>query len=142
MRQALVPDVAGGAGKCFYDGVGAVGVFGAVQTAAGQQTGDAGDGDAVDLCGQDVLDACLQVGDVAGQAVDQAARDFTQEHTGFGAGVEERHRRIGPDAGAGVAGGPGLGQGVEHAIGQLGRGKDLVVGEVGDAAEHIRIAAA
>ena len=59
MREALVPDVAGVGGECFYDGMGAVGVFGAVQTAAGQQTGDAGDGDAVDLCGQDVVDARL-----------------------------------------------------------------------------------
>ncbi len=34
---------------------------------------------------------------------------------------------------------PGLGQRVEHAVGEVGRGEDLVVGEVGNAGEHIRI---
>ena len=44
--------------------------------------------------------------------------------------------------GTAVVGSPSLGQHIQHAVGQLGRGEDLVVRQVGNAGQHIRVAAA
>ena len=43
-----------------------------------------GDADAVDLLGQDVIDALLEVGDLVFEPVGQAARDLAEEDTGLG----------------------------------------------------------
>ena len=56
--------------------------------------------------------------------------------------VEEPHRRVGPEAGAAMTGRPGFRQGIQHPAGELRRREHLVVGEIRDARQHIRIAAA
>ena len=140
MLHPFKPDVTGIVAKAFGDRVGAIGIFGAVDTPACQQAGDRGDGNAVDLSGQDVVDALAQIGDVLGKASGQATGDFAQKDARFGARIEEGDGGVCPDIGAVVAFCPGHRQHVEHAVGQLGRGKDLIAGEVGDTREHIWVA--
>jgi hypothetical protein len=68
-----------------------------------------------------------------------AAGDLAEEHAGLRAGVEEGDGLVGPEIRAAVVRGPRLGQRVEHPVGEFGRGEDLVVGEIGDAGEYVRI---
>ncbi|OPZ12114.1 MAG: hypothetical protein BWZ07_01555 [Alphaproteobacteria bacterium ADurb.BinA280] len=140
MLDSLKPDVARLAGKAFGNRVFAIGVFGAIHTAPREQAGELRDADTKHLSGQYVIDARLQVGNLLRQARREAAGDLAEEHARLGAGVEKGDRAVGPQVGPIVAGRPGLGKGVEHPLGEVGRGEDLVVGQVGDAGEHIGVA--
>ena len=100
------------------------------------------DADAEHLLGQDVIDALLKVRNLARQALGEAAGDLAQEHARLRARVEERHRLVRPDVRAVVVGRPRLGQRVQHPVRELGRREHLVVREVRDARQHIRVAAA
>ena len=142
MFEALEPDVAIVAGERFGDGVLAGGVLGAIHAAPRQQGGDLRDADAEHLLGQDVVHALLPVGHRFFQSLIQTAGNLAQEHAGFGAGVEERHRGVGPDIFAAMIRRPRFGERVEHPVGKLRRGEHLVVGKIGDAGEDIGIAPA
>ncbi len=139
MLHAFEPDVSGVILEGLGDGVFAVGELGAIDAAAGEEAGDAGDADAEDLFREDVIHALLQGGDLLLQAYGEAAGDLAEEDAGLGAGIEEGDGLVRPEVRAAVVGGPCLGEGVEHAVGEFRRGEDLVVGEVRDAGEHIRI---
>ena len=140
--DALEPDVAIVAGERFGDGVLAVGVLRAIHAAAREQAGELRDADAEHLLGQDVVDALFQVRNLALQPLGEAAGDLAQEHAGLREGVEEPHRPVGPDVRAAVVGGPRFGQRVQHPVRELRRREHLVVGEVRDAGQHVRVAAA
>ena len=69
------------------DRISAVGVLAAIQAAAGKQAGQFGDGDAVQLMLENMIDALLQIGDFVLQPHQQALGDFPQEHAAFAGGV-------------------------------------------------------
>lgn len=142
MLHALEPDVAIVAGEGFADGMLAVRVLGAIHAAPREQARDLRDADAKHLPGEDVVHALLQIRNLLFQSLSEAAGDFAQEHAGFRAGVEELHRLVGPEVHAAVVGGPRPGQRVEHPVGELRRREHLVVGEVRDARQHVRVTAA
>lgn len=110
------------------DAVLAVGQFGAVEGAAAHLGGEIGTGDAEDLPGHDVVDALLQVGDLFFETRQQPLGNLAQEDPALAAGVEEARL-----AGAEQL----LRQHIEHSVGQLGRGEDLVAGKVGQAIEDV-----
>ena len=140
--EALEPDVAIVAGEGFGDGVFAGGVLGAIHAAPREQAGDLRDADAEHLPGQDVIDALFQVRNLVLQPLGEAAGNLAQEHAGFRAGIKELHRLVGPDICTLVIRTPRLGQRVQHTVGELRRREHLVVGEVRDARQHVRVAAA
>ena len=124
------------------DGVLAVGVLRAIHAPPRQQAGEVRDADAEHLLRQDVIDALLKVRDLVRQALGEAAGDLAQEHARLRARVEEPHRLVRPEVRAAVVGRPRLGQRVQHPVRELGRREHLVVREVRDARQHIRVAAA
>ena len=63
MLHPFEPDIPVVGFEAFGDGVLPRGVFRAIDTAAGEQAGEFGDGDAEDLFGEDVVDALLKIGD-------------------------------------------------------------------------------
>ena len=111
-------------------GVAAVGIFAAIEAAPGKEAGDLRHGDTVDLLMKDVIQPLLKIGNLVRQAYDQALGDLPQKDAGLGRRVQK--------LGAGV---PKqlLGQQVQHGVGDLGRGEHLVVAQVGQAGEDIRI---
>ena len=129
VAAALVPHVAGIAAEGLGDAVLPVGALGAVERAAAHLGREVGAGNAEELLGHDVVDAPLQVGYLRLQSDEQPLGNLAQENAALGAGVEEARA-----AGAEQL----LRQQVEHAAGQLGRGEDLVAGEVGQAVEYVR----
>lgn len=120
--------------------MGAVRPFGAVEASARKQTGQVRDTDTEDLLGEDVIHSLIEVADLLLQSLDQAAGDLAQEHARLGEWVEESHIRVRPEVFSIVRLCPCRGQVVEHAVGELRRGEDLVVGEVGDAGQDVRVA--
>ena len=110
------------------DTVFAVGQFGTVERAAAHLGGEVGAGDAEDLLGHDVVDALLQIGNLLFETRQQPLGDLAQEDPALAAGVEEARLRTAEQL---------LRQHVEHSVGQLGRGEDLVAGKVGQAVEDI-----
>ena len=110
------------------DTVFAVGQFGAVERAAAHLGGKVGAGDAEDLLGHDVVDALLQIGDLLFETRQQPFRNLAQEDPALAAGVEEARLRTAEQL---------LRQQIEHSVGQLGRGEDLVAGKVGQAIEDV-----
>ena len=138
---ALKPDMSRFGAKCLGNRMLPIGVFAAIHAAPCQQGGEARDANAKYLSGQDVVHPRLQIGHLRGQPFNQSAGDGAQEHATFGAGVEKAHIGVCPNDGATMVARPGLGQRVQHAVGKFGWGEDLVVAQVGDAGEHIRVAA-
>ena len=106
----------------------AVGLFGAIECAAAHLGGEVGAGDAEDLFGHNMIDALLQVGNLLFKPSQQPFGNLTQEDTGFAAWVEEA-RLAGTEQ--------LLRQQIEHSVGQLGRGEDLVAAQIGQAIEDI-----
>lgn len=102
----------------------------AIEAAAGEEAGDLRHGDAVDLLMKDVIQPLLKIGNLVRQAYDQALGDLPQKDAGLGRRVQK--------LGAGV---PKqlLRQQVQHGVGDLGRGEHLVVAQVGQAGEDVRI---
>ena len=112
------------------DGVAAVGIFAAIEAAAGKEAGDLRHGDAVDLLMKDVIQPLLKIGDLIRQSHNKPPGDLPQEDAGLGRRVQE--------LGVGV---PKqlLGQQVQHGVGDLWRGEHLVVAQIGQAGEDVRI---
>ena len=106
----------------------AVGLLGAVERAAAHLGGEVGAGDAENLLGHDVVDALLQVGDLFFEARQQPFGDLAQEDPALAAGIEKPRFGTAEQL---------LRQQVEHTVGQLGRGEDLVAGKVGQAVEDV-----
>ena len=61
----------------------AVGVFGTVDAAPGQQAGQFGDGDAKELLVEDVVHPLLQIGDLVLQPRQQPFGDLPQKYAGL-----------------------------------------------------------
>ena len=128
VATAVVTEIALHVVKSRADAVLAVGQFGTVERAAAHLGGEVGAGDAENLLGHDVVDALLQVGDLFFEARQQPFGDLAQEDPALAAGIEK------PRFGAAEQ---LLRQQVEHTVGQLGRGEDLVAGKVGQAVEDV-----
>lgn len=82
MLRIFIADIALHIGKA-ADRILAVGVFGAVDAAPGQQAGQLGDGDAIELIVEDVVHPLLQIGDLVGQPHQQPLGDLPQKHAGL-----------------------------------------------------------
>jgi len=117
-------------------------MLGAINAAPREHGGDLRDADSKHLPGQDVVHALLQIRNLRLQSFVEPVGDLAQEHAGFGTGIEELHRLVRPDILAAIVCRPRLGQRIEHPAGKFRRGEHLVVGEVGDARQHVRVAAA
>jgi len=120
----------------------ALGMLGAIQAAPGQQAGQLGDADAEHLPGQNVVHPRFQLRHLLRQPRHQTDGDLAQEDTGLRAGVQKAHRAVRPDVSAAVGRRPRFGQRVQHSVCELGRGENLVVREVRDACQNIRVATA
>ena len=110
------------------DTVFAVGQFGAVERAAAHLGGKVGTGNAEDLLGHDVVDALLQIGDLLFETRQQPFRNLAQEDPALAAGIKKSRFGTAEQL---------LRQQVEHSVGQLGRGEDLIAGKVGQAIEDV-----
>lgn len=128
MATAVVAQITLHIMKSRTDAVLAVGQFGTVEGAAAHLGGEVGTGDAEDLPGHDVVDALLQIGDLLFETRQQSFGDLAQEDPALAAGVEEARLRTAEQL---------LRQQIEHTVGQLGRGEDLVAAEVGQAIEDV-----
>lgn len=106
-----------------------VGLFGAVERAATHLSGEVGASDTENLLRHDMVDALLQVGNLLFEACQEPFRNLAQEDPALAARVEKSRFGTAEQL---------LWQQVEHTIGQLGRGEDLVAGKVGQAVENIR----
>ena len=113
--------------SCTY-AVLAIGLFGAIECATAHLGGEVGAGNAEDLLGHNVVDALLQVGNLLFQPCQQSFGNLTQEDSALAARVEKAH----------LAGTEQLlWQQVEHSVGQLGRGEDLIAAQIGQAIEDV-----
>ena len=110
------------------DTVFAVGLLGAVERAAAHLGGEVGAGNAEDLLGHNMVDALLQVWKLLFQPCQQPFGNLTQEDTAFAARVEKARLARTEQF---------LRQQVEHSVGQLGRGEDLVAAQIGQAIEDV-----
>ena len=124
----LVPHIASIVAEGLGDAVLAVGYLGAVECAAAHLGGEVGAGNAEDLLGHNMVDTLLQVGNLLFQAYEQPFGNFAQEHAALAAWVEKA-RPARPEQ--------LRWQQVEHPIGQLRRGKDLIAAQVGQAVENV-----
>ena len=106
----------------------AIGLFGAIECATAHLSGEVGAGNAEDLLGHNVVDALLQVGYLLFQPCQQSFGNLAQEDTTFAARIKKARL-----AGAEQL----LWQQVEHSVGQLGRGEDLVATQIGQAIEDV-----
>lgn len=70
------------------DGVYAVGILGTIEAAAGEQAGQLGDGDAIDLFLENVVHPFLQVGDLLLQTHQQPLGDLPQEYAALAGRVK------------------------------------------------------
>lgn len=86
MLDALIADITLGIAKMRHREL-TIGVFGAVHPAAGEQAGQLGDGDAVQLLVENVVQAVLEIRYLRGKPVNQPFCDLPQEHSCFAGGV-------------------------------------------------------
>ena len=128
VATAIVPQVALRVTESRADAVLTVGLLGAVEGAAAHLSGEVGAGDAEDLLGHDVVDTLLQVGNLLFETRQQPFGNLAQEDAALATGIEEARL-----AGAEQL----LRQQVEHTVGQLGRGEDLVAAQIGQAVENV-----
>ena len=129
VRGVFEADVALGVVKA-GDRVYAVGVLGTIETATGEQAGQLGDGDAVELVVEDVVHPFLQVGETLFQPDQQPLGDFPQKHPALARRVQELRVRVAEQL---------LRQHVQHGVRHLRRGEYLVVGEVRNAGEDVGV---
>lgn len=129
VRDTFIADIALGGVKP-ADGILSVGIFGTIDTAAGEETGQLGDGDAEQLFMEDVVDALLQVGDLRRKADQETFCDLAQKDAAFAGGVKE--------GGMGVAE-QLLRKHIKHFVGHIGRGEDLIIGKVGKTGQDIGV---
>ena len=114
----------------FDDAKAPVGEFAAVEAAAGEQTRELGNRDAKKLLVHDVIDAFLQVGIFVCKPFDETLGRFAQKHARFTAWVQDLDSGIAPDLGR---------QHVQNVVGELRRRKDLVVAQVCQAGQNVRV---
>ena len=136
------PDVPVRGVKGSADRVLAVRAFGAVEASPSHQRSELSDGNPVHLLGENVVDPLLQVRNLCLEAFDESAGDLPEEHARLRKRIQERHVWVRPQVLTAMVGGPCLGNHVEHCAGHLWRGEDLVVGQVRDTGEHIRVVCA
>ena len=105
-----------------------IGLFGAIERATAHLGGEVGAGNAEDLFGHNMVDALLQVGNLLFQPCQQPFGNLTQEDSALAARVEKA-RLAGTEQ--------LLWQQVEHSVGQLGRGEDLIAAQIGQAIEDV-----
>ena len=110
------------------DTVFAVGLLGAVERAAAHLSSEVGAGDAENLLGHDVVDTLLQIGNLLFETRQQPFHNLAQEDAALAAGIEKP--RLGTEE-------QSLRQQVEHSVGQLGRGEDLIAAQIGQAIEDV-----
>ena len=106
----------------------AVGLLGAIKCASAHLGGEVGAGDAEDLLGHNMIDALLQVGNLLFKPSQQPFGNLAQEDTALATWVEEA-RLAGTEQ--------LLWQQVEHSVGQLGRGEDLIAAQIGQTIEDV-----
>ena len=86
--DALIADIALGIVKMRYREL-TVGVFGAVYATAREQAGQFGNGNAIQLLMENVIQPVLQVWHLRLPAYNQALGDLSQKHTRFAGRVQE-----------------------------------------------------
>ena len=111
------------------DAVLAVGKLGTIERPTAHLGGEVGTGDAEDLSGHNVVNALLQVRNLRFQPSQQPLGNLTQKDATLATRVEKARLRAAEQL---------LRQQVEHTVGQLRRGEDLITAEVGQAVENIR----
>ena len=105
-----------------------VGLFSAIECTTAHLSSEVGAGNAEDLLGHNMVDALLQVGNLLFQPCQQSFGNLAQENTAFATRVKK----------ARLAGTEQLQwQQVEHSVGQLGRGEDLIAAQIGQAIENV-----
>ena len=105
-----------------------VGLFSAIECTTAHLSSEVGAGDAEDLFGHNMIDALLQVGNLLFQPCQQPFGNLAQEDTAFATRVKKA-RLAGTEQ--------LLWQQVEHSVGQLGRGEDLIAAQIGQAIEDV-----
>ena len=105
-----------------------IGLFGAIECATAHLSSEVGAGNAEDLFGHNMVDALLQVGYLLFQTCQQPFGNLAQEDTAFATRVKKA-RLAGTEQ--------LLWQQVEHSVGQLGRGEDLIAAQIGQAIEDV-----
>ena len=107
-----------------------VGVFRAVERATRDEGGELGRRNAEDLPMENVVDACLQIGNLLRESRNEPFRDFAQEDAALAADVEKSRRGIPKQF---------RWQQIEHLVHDSRRRKNLIIREVRQAAQHIGI---
>ena len=128
VAAAVVAEIALHVTESRTDAVLAVGQFGTVERAAAHLGGEVGAGDAENLPRHDVVNALLQVGNLLFETRQQPFGDLAQEDPALAAGIEKPRFGTAEQL---------LRQQIEHSVGQLGRGEDLIAGKVGQTIEDI-----
>ena len=105
-----------------------IGLLGAIERAAAHLGGEVGAGNAEDLLGHNMVDALLQVWKLLFQPRQQPFGNLAQKNTAFATRVKKA-RFAGTEQ--------LLWQQVEHSVGQLGRGEDLIAAQIGQAIEDV-----
>ena len=126
----LETDVPVGIFEGFADGVSPVGVLGAVDGAARQESGQLRDGHSVELVLKDVVHPLLPVGNLFLQPLVESLGDLPQEDAGLTGRIEKRGFPVAPEI---------FRQQVEDAVYKRRRREDLVAAQVGDAGENIGV---
>lgn len=108
----------------------AVGIFRAIDAAAGKQAGQLRDSNAIELLAEDMIHPLLQIGNFIFQPHQQPLSNFPQKYAGFAGRVKECGVRTAEQL---------LRQQVQHPICHLRRSEYLVVGQVGKAGQHIGV---
>jgi hypothetical protein len=96
----------------------------AIHTSASQQAGQFCDGNAIELFGEDMLYALLQVGNLLFKSFDKSLGYLAKEHTALATGIEERGVGILEQL---------LWEHINNLVCQFGRSEHLIVAQVGNA---------
>lgn len=126
---AVVAEIALRIAEGSGDAVLAVGEFGTVERPAAHLSGEVGTGDTEDLSGHNMVDTLLQVGDLSFQPSQQPLGNLAQEDTALRTRVEKASLRTAEQL---------LRQQVQHPVGQLRRGEDLIAAQIGQAVQYVR----
>ena len=118
-----------------------VGLLGAIEAPSRDQARELGDSDAKHLLGQDVIDTLLQVRNLGLQPVDEAPGDLRRNTPDLVKGSRKVNdfsaQMFAPSWPSAQ-----LSQQFKHLVGQLRGGEHLVVRQVGNALQHVRVAVA
>ena len=129
MAAEFVQQVALCVAESRADAVLAVGQLGAIECPAAHLGSEVGAGNAEDLLGHYVVNALLQVWYLLFKPCKQPLGNLTQKDTALAAWVEEARLRAAEQL---------LRQQVEHTVGQLRRGEDLIARKISQAVQYVR----